>query len=269
MDNSATAALTSRGKSHPNTSPTSANALTARLASTPNVMSQAYAVRYKSYHHHGYLENNELEEFSDEFDQLDTSRTVVVYQDRMPVGSVRVCLYDRSLEQTGSHSIPAMHVFPDVLDQIISENQSRVPIGRAAEICRLVVDPAFENNTEIVFALFRMAKYLIKYFYSDMVIFAARSNHAPFYRRLGFRKMCEPRDYKKLNFRTALLLGIETEYEPIQQKTKLLRDVKRDDATFLDLISGHEFPVFGSIRNGASVGAPERYQGAQFIRCAA
>lgn len=269
MDNSETAALTSSGKSHPNASRTSPNALTARLASTEDVMREAYAIRYKSYHHHGYLENNELEEFRDEFDQLDTSRTVVVYQDRIPVGSVRVCLYDRSLEQTGRHSIPAMCVFPDVLDQIISENQSRVPLGRAAEICRLVADPAFESNTEIVFALFRMAKYLIKYFYSDMVIFAARSNHAPFYRRLGFRKMCEPRDYNQLNFRTALLLGVETEYEPIQQKTKLLRDVNRGDATFLDLLSGHEFPVFGSIINETPAGTPERYQGARFIRCAA
>lgn len=217
------------------------NQLIAKLARDARTMEDAFALRYESYYSHGYLDETIDKSFSDEYDSLDTSRTIVIYKAGNAVASVRLCLY----QEAGGLGIPALKIFSDVLPAAIREGMGKSHYGRASEVCRLVTKPGLERNAELVFCLFRMAKYLTKYFNSEILFCAVRNNHVGMYRRIGFRQICEARDYvPKLKFQTALVMGIEREYEPVQQNIVFLRDVAKYDDTYNSLFSGQPTPVF-------------------------
>lgn len=220
--------------------------LMARVAYSPEVMQQAWSLRYECYSHHGFLAPNADRIFKDEYDLLETSKTIVIYKSGVPVASVRVCLHDPVAEAGGTRTMPVMESFadviPDIADGVVIPNQQK----RVVEVLRLVSLPSLEKNIEIIFALFRMAKYLTKYFESDILFCAVRNNHVGIYRRIGFHKVAEPRHYySKLSFQTALMMGVERDYEKVQEKIPFLRRVSKNDQTYQRLIAGDLVPVFG------------------------
>ncbi|MCU4160441.1 hypothetical protein AiwAL_10010 [Acidiphilium sp. AL] len=229
---------------------TRSDKLMARLAATPEIMRQAWSLRYESYYCHGFLEENQERLFPDEYDSLETSKTIVIYKYGEPIASVRVCLHDPVAASKGIYTMPIMATFPDVIPELIERYSRNKLEQRAVEVLRLVSHPSVEKNVEVIFALFRMAKYLTKYFESGILFCGVRQNHAGIYRRIGFDKKAEPRHYyPKLKFQTALMMGIECEYEIVQQKIPFLRNVFRYDETYSNLLAGKLVPVFADVES--------------------
>ena len=224
---------------------TRSDKLMARLAITPEIMRQAWSLRYDSYYHHGFLDENKEGLFPDEYDSLETSKTIVIYKYGEPIASVRVCLHDPVAASKKNYTMPIMATFPDIIPELIERHARNKLEQRTVEVLRLVSRPSVEKNVEVLFALFRMAKYLTKYFEANILFCGVRQNHTGIYRRIGFEKKAEPRHYyPKLKFQTALMMGIEREYEIVQQKIPFLRNVSRYDETYFNLIAGELIPVF-------------------------
>lgn len=218
--------------------------LTARLAIDHETMEEAWALRYECYSHYGYLAPDPKRSFPDVYDNKPTSRTVVLYRNGFPAGSVRVCQHDPELAASGNYTMPVMTTFPDIIPEVINSSIKKIGPTSAIEILRLVAHPKYEKNSEIVFGLFRMAKYLMKSFDAKIVFCAVRANHIGLYRRTGLTKIAEPRHYyEKLSFDTALMFGLEPEFEELQEKIPCFSGVHKKDGIYDDLLSGKLIPV--------------------------
>lgn len=216
-------------------------------------MREAWALRYDCYSHYGFLAQSADAMFSDEYDEYPTSQTVVLYSDGIPAGSVRVCLHDPEMAKRGKYTMPVMATFPDIIPAIIDQSSNRAQSSTAVEILRLVAHPRYENNLQIVFGLFRMAKYLMKMFDAKIVFCAVRPNHISLYRRTGLIKVAEPRHYyEKLSFSTALMLGIEREFDLVQNKIPCFMNVHKHDPIYQSLLEGQCVPVYLDGRSSLS-----------------
>jgi len=221
-----------------------AEKLTARLALTSEVMHDAWRVRHESYVSQGYLDPRPDGLFRDEYDQDDTSVTTVLYHDEVPVASVRVSRHVPERLAEGKITMPTFEVFSDMIPDFLAGLGEPGRPASAAEANRLVCLPEYRKDLRIISGLFRIAKYLTKYFETDVTFVSARRNHIPIYRRIGFHVAAEPRPYSKLRFDTALLAAIYPEYETIQRPYPALSTVCKGDQWYNALLDGGSVPVF-------------------------
>ena len=170
---------------------------TARLASDEATRLDAFRLRYDSYVDAGHLDPNPGREFRDRYDLLPNSRTVVLYDGACAVGSVRVCLLGRP----GLVS-PASETFPAELSRVLA---SAGDGGMAAEITRLVRSPAAADDQALVLLLYRVASFISHAERVRIALACVRRHHAPFYRRLGFTTVSEPKPYPGLTCPMALM----------------------------------------------------------------
>lgn len=184
---------------------------TARLALDRQTKRDAYRLRYDSYLTSGYIEPNQARLFQDQYDDLPNCQTIVIYDDDVPAASVRTC----TLTLGSGQRTPASDTFPDEVNELLSE-QSVIGLGRGIETTRLVRSPAAENNQGLVFLLYRMAGYLGMMAHSQILLACVRRNHAPFYRRLGYSPVTEPRSYPGLNCPMQLMSCTRQRYEEIR-----------------------------------------------------
>ncbi len=87
------------------------------MAFDDDTREDAYRLRYQCYLASGHIEPNNSGLFSDDYDLLPNSRTIVLYRDGDPVASVRVCLL---LQGAGQRS-PCFDAFPETLDRIMRD----------------------------------------------------------------------------------------------------------------------------------------------------
>lgn len=129
---------------------------TARLALDHGTKQDAYRLRYDSYLDSGFIEPNEAKTFSDKFDTLENSTTIVVYAEGQPIASVRACFLSRSADITS----PAKETYPQELESILGDSTPNQSALEGVEITRLVRSPAAANNQGLIFLLYRLAGHL-------------------------------------------------------------------------------------------------------------
>ena len=207
----------------------------AKMATDTLTRNEAFRLRYDSYLHQGYIGPNEFGIFPDRYDELVNSRTIVVYDDDGPVGSVRVCLLGHA-----EYAAPASESFGAEIERMLDDLP---PETFAAEITRLVRSPSSANDQALVFLLYRLANYIGFVERVVLLLASVRRNHATFYKRLGFDTVSEPRAYPGLNCPMQLMRCDRTNYERSFARFPLI-DPFGPGADRLDgLLRGETVPV--------------------------
>lgn len=184
----------------------------ARLAYDLPTKHDAYKLRYDSYLASGFIQPNETGLFHDDYDELPNCHTIVIYDGDVPAASVRTCL----LAFGSRLRSPASDAFPDEVAKLL-DRQSAIGTGlRAIETTRLVRSPAAENNHGLVFLLYRMAGYIGMTAHAQILLACVRRNHAPFYKRLGYEAVTEPRPYPGLNCPMQLMSCTRLRYDEVR-----------------------------------------------------
>jgi hypothetical protein len=191
---------------------------TARLATSEKVREDAYRLRYRSYLVGGFIEENPSGIFRDHYDNMFNADTVVLYDDEVPVASVRVCLLERGTDFTS----PAMDTFPEEVSALLNASPNDAFAGRAIEVTRLVRSPEAENNQGLVFLLYRIAGYIALCHHTQIFLACVRSNHSPFYKRLGYWAASEPQPYPGLSCKMQLMASDRQRYDQIRVKVPMM-----------------------------------------------
>ena len=206
---------------------------TATIVCNKRTAEDAFRLRYASYFDGGFIDENPKGSFSDEFDELANATTVVVYENDVPVGSVRVCFLSRAVRQA-----PAHRAFPGEIDAILAEVARSEQAFDVVEITRLVRSPACIDNQGLVFLLYKLAGYLGLSRDVQAVVSSVRACHMPFYRRLGFQVVSGPMPYPGLNCPMHLLQCGRSRYDQARAAFALMDPDASPPGTFDGFLSG-------------------------------
>jgi hypothetical protein len=207
---------------------------TARSAVNAQTRRDAYEVRYTSYLNSGYIDLRPDGLFSDEYDLLTSSHTVVVYEDEKPIASVRVCF----LSSDNIDAAPAGVAYPEEVSKLLAGIPKRPTKPQAVEITRLVRSPAAENNQGLVFLLLRLAGYFALQEDVQLLMSCVRQNHVPFYRRIGCSTMSDLRPYPGLKFSTQLLACPRRNYDDARASFPIMDPMGGPPDSFDGFMSG-------------------------------
>ena len=173
----------------------------ARIANDSATRQDAYRLRYLSYSSRGYIAPNPSGLFSDEYDDLPTTITVVVYAEGLPVGSMRVCL----LRRDPLISSPARYAYPSEVDAILTASDPDDRGLNCFEVNRLVRLPQSADDQGLVFLMLRLAGRIGADADFRVFVSCVRANHLPFYRRMQFVEAGPMRTYPGLNCQMVLM----------------------------------------------------------------
>ncbi|GBQ08958.1 N-acyl amino acid synthase FeeM domain-containing protein [Acidiphilium acidophilum] len=222
-----------------------ANVTTAALAIHPKLTKQAYRIRYDAYHSSGNLASLPDQIFHDKYDCQPNFRTALVFKDDVAAATVRIGLYQPPTPECAEYKLPVMEIFGSEIEAILSRLTISRNMPAAVEIGRLARSPAFEDDSRLVFALFRVAGYAILHFDADVVFNAVRVHHIPMYRRFGFQQLGEPRLYPGLTCKMGLMACFRPSYATARSSLPFLRGISKDDAAYAGLIAGERVAIFG------------------------
>ena len=225
----------------------------AQIASSSAMMKTVFALRHQSYVSQNFIDPRPNGLFHDEFDGRSNCVSILIYRNGVPSASVRASLYDPSGLLPEADTIPALDAFREEINQLAWSYHEDGRPARMLEITRLVRHPDLANDNDLIFALYRMAGYLIVHFKVDIVLSAVRQNHMAFYRRLGFQKVTEPRVYPKLKFLAGLMACFDTSYGDIRRTVPILESVFKHHSICAPFISGERIKVFPEIQNASAV----------------
>ena len=191
---------------------------TARLARDDATRRDAYSLRYLCYLDGGFIAPNTRKSFSDKFDGLSNTETVVVYQGDEPIASVRVCF----LSLSSPTPAPARDTFPDEIEALLSPCRRSDRGMEAVETTRLVTSPRFANDQGLVFMLYRLAGLLGIQRDVRILLSCVRQNHVPFYRRLRYTAVAGPKIYPGLTCAMHLLACSREDYDAVRGRFPLM-----------------------------------------------
>ena len=186
-----------------------ANQYTACLAIDESTRRDAFALRYRSYLSSGFIEKNVTELFTDKFDDLSSTQTVVIYGQDKPLASIRLCYLSRH----DSTSSPAQGTFPEAVTQLLEGSPAGQHGHEAVELTRLVRCPSAANNQGLVFLLLRVAGHLALQTDFRMILSCVRQHHVAFYKRLRFQEATGPRPYPGLTCPMQMLTCTRADYD--------------------------------------------------------
>ena len=218
--------------------------LEARLALTEADKQHAYKLRHEGYVAAGYMNPRADNRLQDAYDNLDSSKSILLFREGQAVASVRVCLLDLASKTPGASSIPASELFDLEIKRLLIRLKREGRPARAVEITKLTSHRESVKDTDLVFAIFRMTGYLILHFDVDVVFSLVRTSHIRFYKRLGFQEISDPRPYPKLNVVVSLLVCFRTSFSSVQSGIPILAGLSSDDSIYADFLSGELIPVF-------------------------
>lgn len=233
---------------HDTLRPRSPVGIEAQIVSTREMAQIAYALRHDSYVAQDFLDPRPDGLFSDEWDSRKNVFSILVFLNGLPAASVRVSILDRSSSSPDEHSTVAMEAFTEEVDALVHSFQTNGKTARAMEMSRLVRHPDHAQNNDLVFALFRMGFYFLVRFDADMVLSTVRRHHMPFYRRLGFNKIAEPRAYPRLKFQLGLMACFRPSYPLVQQTVPILDNITKLDSVYGPFMAGERVPVFAEMQ---------------------
>jgi hypothetical protein len=208
-----------------------------QLAKTAETRQHAYKIRHDAYLSYNYITPRESGQFSDKYDDRQNIATVLVYKGGQPAATVRVCLYDPVGRLPDADRVPAMEIFENEIRALTSDKQGRGRL-RAVEITRLARRCDLANDKAVISAMFRAVGYLILFYDADIVLNACRPHHIPMYRRFGFHKVEEPRQYPNLTYKAALLACFRSSYDEAQATLPFLRGISVHDWAYQRLMDG-------------------------------
>ena len=209
-----------------------------RLAVADEVKRDAYRIRYRSYVAGGYIQPNSTGLFSDIYDEMPNAKTIVIYDREVPVASVRTCTFARGTDLTS----PAREVFPEEVEALLAQNTDAFG-GRGIETNRLVRSPEAENNQGLVFLLFRMAAYVAICSHSQVHFACARSNHAPFYKRMGYEAASGLRPYPGLTCEMRLLESDRGRLDAVRQTFPVIDPLGGSTGDLAGFFKGEPFTL--------------------------
>jgi hypothetical protein len=201
-------------------------------------------------------------QFFDKYDDRQNVATILVYKGGEPAATIRVCLFDPRGRLPDADQVPAMEIFDSEIRALTSDEQGRARF-RAVEITRLARRCDLANDKAVIAALFRAAGYLILSYDADIVLNACRPHHIPMYRRFGFHKIEEPRQYPNLTYKAALLACFRASYDRAQANLPFLRGISVHDCAYERLLDGEIVDVsdgLGSKRNRLIPGADRSFR---------
>ena len=233
-----------------------ASDLTARLALDERTRTDAFSVRHESYLASGYLDPKPNGLYLDEYDDMPNSQTVVIYRQSRPVASIRVSILDTDPAVHGWDDVPALHLFPeelgDLMNRVNAGYEAAARAGgprkhaRALELNRLVRHPDFKDDSELVFVLFRFATYMVLHHDVDYALSCVRRNHMPFYRRvIRLENVAGPRHYPGLKFATHLVACSREKYASVVRDVPIFNSAKITQGGYDRLFDGETVNVFG------------------------
>ncbi|OLQ73331.1 hypothetical protein BIT28_21615 [Photobacterium proteolyticum] len=179
------------------------DSLNNHYCSNPELLNDAYAIRYQAYLQQGYIEANTQQRLEDEFDSMPNNHTFVLKCNQRSIASLRVSVIK---QQPGWLDIPVKRLFPEVFTELENKYDTLM------ELNRLTVLPEITDfSATVPLALFANPMHLTELSGKTLVICAARKNHKRFYERLGFRKITDYKRYPTLKFDTAMFVS---EWDP-------------------------------------------------------
>jgi hypothetical protein len=228
--------------------PRSPNSIEAQVVRSHEMAQIVYGLRHDSYVAQGFLDSRADGLFSDEWDERKNVFSVLIFFDGQPVASVRVSTLNRSSASLDDHSTVAMESFGEEVDTLVHSFQTDGREASAMEMSRLVRHPDHAQNNDLVYASFRMSAYFLLRFDSDIVLSTVRRHHMPFYRRLGFSKVTEPRAYPRLKFHLGLMACFRPSYPLVQQTVPILDNITKNNSIYQPFMSGERVPVFAGMQ---------------------
>jgi hypothetical protein len=184
--------------------------------------------------------------FSDDYDELPNSQSLVIYQGKRPVASARVCVLDTDPELTGWDQIPSARIFADEIAASMAGHARPGIPPKALEITRLVRHPDFANDFSLVFVVYRLIGFLILKHNTDIVMSCCRDNHTRFYQRLAFEKVAGPRRYPGVKFETTLMVCGQEKYGYVVNNIPMFEAMSTDAGRYEKLFDGETINIFGA-----------------------
>jgi hypothetical protein len=212
----------------------------ARLALDRQTKEDAYRLRYDSYLASDFIEPNETRLFQDPYDDLANCQSIVLYDQAVPLASVRTC----TLAFGSGQRSPAMDLYPKEVNALLSQRSTIGAGGRGIEATRLVRSRIAENNQGLVFLLYRLAGYVGMMAHTQILLACVRQNHVPFYRRLGYNSLTAPGPYPGLNCPMQLMACTRQRYDEIRGAFPLIDPYAGGKIETLDgFLSGETVPL--------------------------
>lgn len=233
--------------------------LEARLALTDAVKKQAYALRHDGYVAVGYVKPQESGILQDEYDDRESSRTIVIYRNGIAAASARISLLDPESKIPGSDEVPASRMFRKEVLQLLQNLEDQGRPARAVEVTKLTRNPDFEHDNDLISAIFQMVGYLILDFDADVVLNTARLNHMRFYERLGFHAIAQPRRHPGIVVELGLMACFRESYDKVRHAVPDMSQLSRKDETFARFVAGELVPVFPHSRTLVRVKPAKRH----------
>ncbi len=228
--------------------------VTLQIATTPELMETVYRLRHDSYVAQGFLEPKSSGLFSDDWDRLPHFYSALSYIDDKPAASVRISYCKPSAPPGERTDTTAMEIFHDEILGLARSFRLDQKPAVMLEMSRLVRSPDIsESNSDPLFAVFRLCRYSMTRHGVDMLISAVRRHHVPFYKRMGFQKITEPRPYPKLKFETALMVCFGHSFPAVQRAIPIFQGVDENNSVYGPLFRGERVRIFDEMPARAAV----------------
>lgn len=227
--------------------PRDAGSIEAQIVATPELRRIVYKMRHDSYVAQGFLDPQASGLFTDRFDQSANSHSVLILRDGEPVASVRASILDLSGKIPDATELPATSSYGEEILKLVSGYHGQGIAGRAIEMTRLVTRHDLSLDFDLVFSLFRMTFYIVNHYDAEMILSGVRLHHTPFYRRLGFDKITEPRHYPLLNFQVCLMACPDRMYDQVARTVPIIDHVSKHDPVCAPFMAGERVRVFSQM----------------------
>lgn len=219
--------------------------ITVQIATTPALMEIVYRLRHDSYVAQGFLEPRASGMFADEWDGMKQFFSMLGFVDGVPATSVRISHCQPAGPAGARTETTAMELFRPEIINLAERFRVGARPAIVMEMSRLTRHPAFsESNFDPMFGIFRANFYCLIKTRADMLISAVRRHHVPFYKRLGFQTITEPRPYPKLKFETALMACFRPSYAAIQASIPIFQGIDEGDGVYARLFAGERVGIF-------------------------
>lgn len=190
----------------------------AQLVTDDVTRQEVYALRYRSYLSQGHIVPNETGLLHDRFDEMPTTKTVVVRANGRAVGSIRTCF----LRRGPGPSSPCRESYPDEIETLLASSGPKRAGFDGVEFNRMVRAPEAADDQGLVFMLLRLAGHLALAEDFRVIVTCVRGHHVPFYRRLRLEEAGAPKIYPGLTCPMVLLQINRPDYDAMRQGFRLM-----------------------------------------------
>ena len=149
-----------------------------------------FRLRYKAYSREGAIAPNGAARFADEDDEAENAYLMGLYIDGELATSLRLTVASRQ----GTSDCPSLHVFSDILQPFLDDNEVLV------DTTRFVADERLSRiHRGLPLVTIRLCVVAAEHFGAHHLLAAVRSEHRAFYiRSFGSKVLCGPRPYPQL-----------------------------------------------------------------------